>query len=51
MWTKTVLNWIIWIRTILLNWIAWNKNVDDKLCSHDNTELFEVETIICMKQI
>ena len=27
--TKTILNWIVGMRTVWLNWIAWNRNVFD----------------------
>ena len=27
--TVLTLNWIVWIRTVVLNWIAYNRNVFD----------------------
>ena len=44
--TLLMLKSIFWIRTLWLNWIAWNRNVFG--CQ---TELFEIELIICIKLI
>ena len=48
--TVLMLNWILWIRTVLLNWIAGNRNIfDNETVYLSKTELFEKEQIICIK--